>query len=300
MKQFQSHLSSLSRNRQLAVALGVSALGLSLQLASAQLYVTGFETSEGYPAAGNNFTTNAPVNNAVNSIPFNDTMGWTASSSTSPGYIVTTTSSGSYVGGQALRSASGSPGSGQSYIGTLDLDLSGILMLSFDVCSPSPASGAQAMIGGWYDANLDSMYNQNPETGVTGGLTGATQFGMRINNMGGTTYNSGVAPIADNWYNITLTYDFANNTALLDVFNLTANSVVDLNGASAGTTFSATAANLYGATPVNPLTYQGVVLRASGTALLDNVIVVPEPSSVALMVVGGFGMLALMRRRSAA
>jgi hypothetical protein len=142
------------------------------------------------------------------------------------------------------------------------------------------------------------MYNQNPDTGLTGGIIGSGQFGFRFNGMSGTQ-GSGVSPITDNWYRLTLTYDFANSAAMLDAFNLTAGSAVDLNGASAGNTYSFSSASLFNS--VDPATYKGIVARASGTALVDNIVVtpVPEPSSVALLA-GGFGMLTLLRRRSAA
>jgi hypothetical protein len=298
MKHYQSDPAALQKIRRHGAVMGISGciLGLGLVSGSAATFVAGFEIAEGYSTAPNAFTGTA-TNNATRSIPFSGPLGWTGSSSSAGGALVATTSSGSYVGGQALTSALGSPGGTSTYIGARNLGLGGITSLEFDAMAPVLAS-AQSTFGGWYDANLDGAFNQTPETGVVGGILGSGFFGVRASNYG-TSYSSSVAPEASKWYHVTLSYNFAGNSATLSVFNLTDNVAVNLGGT--GGNYTATAANLFGATPVNPATYQGVVTRVTAQGFIDNLALtpVPEPGTASMMLLGGFGMWSLLRRRSA-
>ena len=295
--------SPMTKRLILASVASIAAISFGLQTALAQTYTIGFETSEGYASAAGGpvaFTSGTPVNNATASIPFGlpngNAQGWTASSSTTAGELVATISSGSYVGGQALGGTTGTPSGATTYIGALNLGFtSGFTSLMFDVMSPALVSD-QAAMGGWYDANADGTYNQTPETGVVGGIVGGN-FGIRQANFG-TTYSSGVAPTAGDWYQVTLAYNYVAassslNSATLNVYNLTTGRQVNLGGT--GGDFTEVGATLFdnGANvAANPATYQGIYARVTGDGLIDNIGVTaaPEPTSIA-MLSGGLCLL---------
>ncbi len=291
----------------LALVSGIAlALSPNLQPAQAQSFFTDFSTTpSGYPAAGNQFV-GANNNSSTALQPFGtpngNAAGWSEGSSTTSGWLVPEAASGSYAGGVALGSGNPttSPGSGQSYIGALNLssylDGNGISMLTFDVMAPTVGSGAQVMVAGYYDGDADGAFVQAADTGVFAGINGNQQFGIRGAAFG-STYQSGVQPVAGDWYQITLTYDYlgsgnAGNSATIAAFNLTTGSAVNLGGT--GGDFTATGASLFGSE--NPSTDEGIVARVSGPALLDDIAVVPEPGVVS-MLAGGLGMLLIVLRR---
>lgn len=73
-----------------------------------------FETTDGY-AAGSLGVINSHVP-ATTDAPYTNANGWSRSTSAGTGVIVTTTSSGEYVGGQALQ---GGSAANQTFIGGL-------------------------------------------------------------------------------------------------------------------------------------------------------------------------------------
>lgn len=226
---------------------------------------------------------------------FNGQQGWSASTSTDAGQILTVTSSGSYVGGQALSTV----GNANTYIGAKNTGLAGgFTSFSMNVQGSSSFAG-EVYAGGWADANNDNAFVQT-EAALLAGLvsTGTAagaplNFGFRPNNFG-NRIATGVAPVIGNWYSLTIGLNYATLTATLDAVNLTTNTVVDLNGAAAGNQYSVslTAAG-FGA---NPATYKGVVARVSDNSVLDNV-AVPEPTTWAMLTAAGLGAAVLRRRR---
>jgi hypothetical protein len=84
-----------------------------------------------------------------------------------------------------------------------------------------------------------------------------------------------VAAGTANWYRITVTLDDSTRTATMEVTNLTAGgTVVDLNGAAAGTSFSRTWS---AAQWISPTNFVGVIGRASTSLQIDNIVLV-EPA----------------------
>ncbi len=193
-------------------------------------------------------------------------LGWSQSTSGGKGAIVATTSSGLYNGGQAL----GSGDSGNAYIGANTNVILG-KQFRFDLVAPS---GNKAGVAGFTDSNHDGLFSQS-ESGVFAGVNdsgGVSYFGFRDLIAGGTTYSSGVAAGTTNWYRVTVTLDDTTRSAMMEVTNLSAGGgVVDLNGAMVGTAFTQTwSAEAW----ISPTNFVGTLARASGTLLLDNIVVV--------------------------
>lgn len=227
-----------------------------------QLAGIGFDFESPFNLPGN--VANTTAVGATNA-QFIGQQGWSQSTSGGRGAIVTTTASGLYPGGQAL--GSGDPGN--AYIGANTNVVLG-KKFRFDLFAPG---GNKAGVAGFTDPNHDGLFSQS-ESGVFAGVNdsgGISYFGFRDLIAGGATYSSGVAANTTDWYRITVTLDDATRTATMEVTNLTAGGLaVDLNGATAGTAFSRTwSAGLW----VSPTNFVGTLARASGTLLVDNIIV---------------------------
>lgn len=225
--------------------------------------------------------------------PFTGQQGWSRSTDWDSGKVVATATSGLYVGGQALSTGAAS----YNYMGAKQSVALGSVF-SFDI--RTALTTVPLSCGRWQDADSDGQYDKS-ETGVMGGLfvpytNGPATFGLRASNYGTSSFTT-VAPIANDWYRVTMTLDDATYTATMDVTDLTTNTVVDLNGAAAGTAYSVVyTAGTYGALDNAA---NGVAVRVADPAsFIDNIgpVVVPEPTSLALL---GLGSLALLKRRRA-
>lgn len=227
-------------------------------------------------------------------LPFSGQQGWSNSADYDLGKVVTTATSGLYVGGHALSTTA----AGYNYQGAKQSVALGSAF-TFDLSTAS--TNKPLCVGRWQDADSDGLYDKS-ETGLLAGLfngytNGPATFGLRDKGYG-TTHFTTVAPTASDWYRVTVTLDDSTYTATMDVLDLTTNTVVDLNGAAAGTAYSYTfTAGTYG--PLDNAT-NGVAVRVADMgSFIDNigpVAVVPEPASLALL---GLGSLALLKRRRA-
>jgi hypothetical protein len=225
---------------------------------------------------------------------FTGLNGWSQSGSGGPGAIVTTTTSGLYTGGQAL----GSGNSGNAYIGVNNSFALGSSFY-FDLLAPVANKGG---VSGFADLNSDGNVSYSPENGIFAGVLdsgGSSRFAFRDLAIGGSSYGSGVAANTTDWYRISVTLDDSTWTATMNVINLTlGGTVVDLDPSTSATSFSHTWTGGTGWIPTTSWTGTGA--RASGTILIDNITsTVPEPSAIAMLLLGGAGLLIRSRRQEA-
>jgi hypothetical protein len=223
---------------------------------------------------------------------FTGLNGWSQSGSGGPGAIVTTTSSGLYTGGQAL----GSGNSGNAYIGVNNNFALGNSFY-FDLLAPVANKGG---VSGFADLNSDSAVTYSSENGIFAGALdsgGSSRFAFRDLAIGGSSYGSGVAANTTDWYRIYVTLDDSTWTATMNVINLTlGGTVVDLDPSTSATSFSHSWAD--GSVWIPTTSWTGTGARASGTILIDNITsTVPEPSAIAMLLVGGVGLLIHSRRQ---
>ena len=227
--------------------------------------------------------------------PFDGQQGWSKSTSGNGGQIITTTTSGSYAGSQALTgSTAASAGSADTYIGGKSIGPMTSLVFDFRYY------GVELGIGGWNDTVLNPAFFDQSEAQFMAGIvaTSGTTYGFGLRGAGflstGGNYNgrfsTGTTGTVGDWYRMTVTPDFANLQVSLAVYNLTTSAAVTL----ATSTFTLTGAQF----GVDPAAYEGISARvtshASAPAVLDNINVIPEPAAALL---GGLGMLSLLRRR---
>jgi hypothetical protein len=242
----------------------------------------------------------APANVATNRA-FDGQDGWSRSTSSSTGTVVSTTTSGEYIGGQAIG--------GATYIGA---NRNEILTsnFSFDL---RYGSGQEMGVGHWNDDDNDGLFDQGEselQIGVVSGA-GGWYFGARYANFGTRVYSDGagnvvsggpgVAGTAGHWYRFNVEYidNGGNYDITVDLRNLTTSTDIDFDSGTAGVqnwNFTITAAQ-FGVAPADA---DGLFVRTttSGTnGLLDNInTAVPEPSAALL---AGLGLLGLLRRRRA-
>lgn len=224
---------------------------------------------------------------------FNGQQGWSSSTSGGTGYITNSTSSGIYTGGQVMT---GSSAAGGAYIGGNNTFVWGsATTISYDLLN---VANEKVGVGGWTDLNSDGLFQQN-EASAYGGINTSGIFTLRAAGFGSDNL-TGVNAIVGDWYQITLTYDDALSSITMDVLNLTLGGVVvDLNGAEAGTSythvFAGGSGDVY--TPVSG--FDGLFARSTGLNAIDNIQIqaVPEPSALALAILGGLGVLVVGRRR---
>lgn len=238
------------------------------------------------------YTVAALAGTVTTPAPFDGQQGWSRGvSGTGVGGIVTTTSSGSYTGGQGLRS---SPSANDSYIGGITVDLTGVTSISYDY---QISNVGRTYLGLWNDVNTDGLLTSG-EVGVVFGANNLN-FMFRIGN-GGTEALTGVLGTIGNWYRLTMDIGASisgNRTVTLTAYDLTNNAIVDLDTLSAATTFSRTYTDAqFGAAPEDA---EGLWLRLGsnvGGGVIDNISAVPEPSVLGLATLG-LGLWARSRRR---
>lgn len=219
-------------------------------------------------------------------------VGWMFNGDTSVVQVVATTDSGSYVGGQAINTDS----SGASFAG---FAASGFTptALQADVkwdYREAPATGAGTptiYVMSWVDGSqanpLDSTF-QSTERGVGFAMDNDLDFEFLEDagpELDGTT-STGFS--FDTWYRLTMTWSDANGLGERD---LTLSAIDLTNSTDLGVinTITMTAAQ-FGA---DPSEWDGVAFRLTrGT--IDNIVLVPEPTSLALL---GLGGLLIARRR---
>ena len=91
-------------------------------------------------------------NAATTNRPFDGQEGWSRSTSTSAGTLITTTTSGNYTGGQGLTGTTG--GVTQTYIG--GKSIGAMTTMTFDF----RYYGVELGVGGWNDDDADSLFDQ--------------------------------------------------------------------------------------------------------------------------------------------
>jgi hypothetical protein len=280
--------------------LGAAVLGAFSMLPSAKAQyqlVADFSTSEGYPAATAAFTTTTPANNAGANNPFTgNSQGWSTSSSTAAGSLVTPPNI-SFLNdpsAQALTSTATNPSGSTTVETALNAGLPGITGLQFDLYYNG--GNQQVWAAGYFDGGSTGGFIQNNDVGVSGGVMNNGNFGIRQAGSG-TSYYSSYTPTVGDWYQITLTYNYlgqnnAGNSATIGIY--------DLSTAAQIGTFTQAGASLFSANGAweNPATDSGVVVRVSSANMLTCISVqpVPEPGLVALSAIGGLMMLFLRRR----
>ena len=264
----------------------VFALGLS---AGAQIT---FEPAQGYTLGALSPGTSANA-------PFSGQQGWSESTSSDPGAMLATTSSGAYVGGQALGATT------SAYIG-LNQGYSLGSQFSFDLYTGDNDKGG---VGAGYVGTLAGGNFQQATAPLYVGLaagSGAPVFAVRSAGLG-TTFSTGVASTMDNWYQYNVTLNDASQSVDFSVFDLTTDSAVSFAGASgnlsAGPDYLVDlSSSQYGA-GYDSATSTGVFARATATSgagnsiLIDNIVATPEPGTLSLAGVGVLCILIHQYRR---
>ena len=206
--------------------------------------------------------------NTATDRPFDGQQGWSLSTSTSGGNIITTTTSGSYTGGQGLTASTTT--TDQTYIGAK----AGVALttFSFDFRYQAKELG----VGGWNDDDADGKFDQTEAEylpGIVATSASSYAFGLRAAGFvstGGTysgRFSTGTSGTVGNWYRMTVTPDFVNHKVSLAVHDLTNNLAVTL----ATSTFTLSAAEFGG----DPAAYDGVAARVTSSSsfptILDNI-----------------------------
>jgi len=238
----------------------------------------------------------AATNNA-----FTGQDGWSNSSSSNAGTVVTTVTSGEYTGGQAIS------GGTATYIGAnKNVTLSS--NYNFDL---RYGAGQEMGVGHWNDDDSDGLFDQAEaelQIGVISG-TGGWYFGARYAGFGTRSWSDGagslvtggpgVAGTAGDWYRFNVSYspNGGNYDINVGIRNLSTGTDIDFDSGLLGVqswSFIITAAQF----GVAPASAEGLFIRTTtsgANGLIDNInTAVPEPSAALL---GGLGLLGLLRRR---
>jgi hypothetical protein len=252
--------------------------------------------SPAYLATGN--PSNSNVANWTN--PLAGQNSWSTSTSNSPGQVFTTSTSGEYTGGQAARGDAFTGTNNKTYIGA-NSAYTVAKSYSFDV----QWAAAEAGVGGWIDENNDNVFQQ-AEAQFHAGIalvSGTTvQFGIRPDAFGATRVLSGVSGTTNHWYRVSVQIGDTvggNTPVTLAVRNLTTAADVDFDAGTAGTqnwTTTLTTVQFGGSVS----DYDGLLVRSTGTAAIDNidVIAVPEPAALAALAGASLGLASRRRRRA--
>jgi hypothetical protein len=249
------------------------------------------------------YTTGAigATNGSITNAPFTGQQGWSLSTSNGTGLIITTTTSGEYVGGQALSAST--TAADRTYIGGKlgIVNTAATNTITFDLRFQSNMVVTAGFLG---DGDTDGRFDQNLDTGM--------QFGVLNNSVhvrnalfGTNTTLTGITGglSAGSWYRFNIIIGEVvgtNRSITMSVRDLTAGSTIDLNGASAGTDYSFSAAvSAFGVAPedaVGGFVRVTQLNNGSDRSAIDNLsfTAIPEPSTALL---GALGLLALLRRR---
>jgi hypothetical protein len=218
----------------------------------------------------------ASVTSGTDDKEFTGQDGWSVSTSSSAGEVITTADSGEYVGGKAIG--------GRTYIGAnAGYTLSNAY--SFDLRLDG---GSETGLGHWNDGDADGRYDQSEvelQVGiVSDGLTPyafgvrTAGFGTRIwaDGAGGAiTTGDGLTGSLGHWHRFTVTYvaNGGDYDITIAVRDLTASTDVDFDSTTPGVqpwSLTVTAAQ-FGVPIANA---EGLVVRTSGqfgNGLIDNI-----------------------------
>ena len=242
-----------------------------------------FETTQGYPAATSDIDA---TNGATTNAPFDGTLGWSRSTSSSPGRIASTVTSGEYTGGQAL----GTNGSG-TFVGALR----GVIIPATENTIRFDAQyNTGITVGFMHDNDADGRYDQggsgaNGDSGMGFGVGGATtvNFQRRNANFGSET-PSGLGGAGGQWYRFAVAIGASvggSRAVSVAVRNLTTATDLDFDSATAGTqawTGTVTDAN-FGTAPEDS---DGIFVRLTGSARVDNIRVTAVGTPFAIWMAG--------------
>jgi hypothetical protein len=234
--------------------------------------------------------------------PLGGQDGWVGGTSTPEAAVVATVNSGLYVGGQAAGHVDSGGSENHGRLGpspavgnTMQADFFGG-DAAFDLFDDDGAADSNLRMNGWVDVDGEGDYDSGSSAGEKGfqfGLDSEAKFGIQFANSTSEiastdTGQSGATFSSDSWYRIKASW--VDNVAggkdvTITAFDLTNNS--DL-----GTVIFATLSDAeFGP---DPATYEGVGFRST-RGLLDNIVVVPEPSSIVLCLLG-FSVLTYRRQ----
>ena len=208
--------------------------------------------------------------NVTTAALFNGQQNWSQSYSNSLGKIITTTTSGSYTGGQALSAPTA--GATLTYMGATQA-IAPTSSYQFDF---RYYNAAEVGVGGWDDTNTDGKSAQ-AEAGFTAGnvavSNSASAFGIRGTGFLGTggtylgRFSTGTSGVDGNWYRMIVMPDSTTNQVSLSVYDLTTGAAVPLTTSL----INFTAAEFGVATS----SYDGLTARVTATSTktsaLDNI-----------------------------
>ncbi len=155
---------------------------------------------------------------------------------------------------------------------------------------------------GWIDLNASGTYNANSEASVQFGFGGDNRFYIRAAAFGADNFGLGATASDNTWYRITAHLNPGTNSVTLTAIDLTTNLAVDTKAGGGDLTF--TSANMF--SNGLPSAYTGTGVRVDiGTAslgkyrMIDNIggAAIPEPSTLALLGMGLFGLICYAWRK---
>ncbi|MCW1923905.1 right-handed parallel beta-helix repeat-containing protein [Luteolibacter arcticus] len=214
-----------------------------------------FETDQGYTNG------NIAATNGGQGAPFNGQQGWSRSTSDNAGNIFTTSPSGEYPGGQALRS-----GASGSYIGGKRgiVRKSAINTLVFDAFT-----GHSVSVGYLGDPDADGLF-EHADCGMQFGINGDTKRFIYREAGFGTQFNIPVTASAA-WHRFKITVGESmggNRTISLSAYNLASRLWIDLNGAAPGNDWIFTVTDAqFGVAPEDAV---GGYVRLTSNGYVDN------------------------------